>query len=109
MCGICGYLHRAAPAAEPIISRMSSTLAHRGPDAQGCHIDGRVAVGHRRLSIIDLSEAAHEPLTNEDGTLWLVFNGEIYNYRELRSQLQQKGHVFTSNSDSEVILHAYEE
>ncbi len=67
---------------------MTETLAHRGPDAEGHHLDGPVALGHRRLSIIDLSEAARQPMTNEDGTLWIVFNGEIYNFRELRRDLE---------------------
>jgi asparagine synthase (glutamine-hydrolysing) len=87
---------------------MAGVLAHRGPDAEGSHDDGELALGHRRLSIIDLSEAAHEPLTNEDGTLWLVFNGEIYNFRERRRELEGR-HRFRSQGDGEVILHLYEE
>jgi asparagine synthase (glutamine-hydrolysing) len=87
---------------------MAATLAHRGPDDEGCHVDGAVALGHRRLSIIDLSEAAREPISNEDGSLWLVFNGEIYNFRELRRQLERR-HRFRSRNDGEVILHLYEE
>ncbi len=79
-----------------------------GPDAEGQHVDGPVALGHRRLSIIDLSEAAHEPISNEDGSLWLVFNGEIYNFRELRKGLEGR-HRFRSQGDAEVILHLYEE
>lgn len=88
---------------------MIDLLAHRGPDGAGTHIDGNVAVGHRRLSIIDLSESASQPMCNEDGTLWIVFNGEIYNHVELHSELTSKGHCFKSRSDTEVILHAYEE
>ena len=87
---------------------MAGTLAHRGPDGEGAHVDGPVALGHRRLSIIDLSEAASEPMTNEDGSLWLTFNGEIYNFREIRRDLEQR-HRFRSRSDGEVILHLYEE
>jgi len=87
---------------------MSGTLAHRGPDGEGMHLDGPVGLGHRRLSIIDLSEAASEPMTNEDGSLWLVFNGEIYNFRELRRALASR-HSFKSQGDGEVILHLYEE
>ncbi len=84
MCGICGYLSREGPATAESVRAMAGTLAHRGPDGEGLHLDGPVALGHRRLSIIDLSEAASEPMTNEDGSLWLVFNGEIYNFREIR-------------------------
>jgi asparagine synthase (glutamine-hydrolysing) len=87
---------------------MNASLAHRGPDGDRFHLDGPAGLGHRRLSIIDLSDAASEPMTNEDGTLWLVFNGEIYNFRELRAELQQR-HRFTSQGDGEVILHLYEE
>ena len=87
---------------------MAGALAHRGPDGEGVHLDPPVALGHRRLSIIDLSEAASEPMTNEDGTLWLVFNGEIYNFRELRKSLEGR-HRFHSQGDGETILHLYEE
>lgn len=83
-------------------------MRHRGPDGEGYHSDGTVYLGHRRLSIIDL-DGGHQPMTNEDGTLWLVFNGEIYNYRELIPTLQASGHVFRTRCDSEVILHAYEQ
>src|SRR6185295_6518328 len=104
MCGLCGVLSRGAPAQREDVSAMNGTLAHRGPDGEGFHLDGPVGLGHRRLSIIDLSDAASEPMTNEDGSLWLVFNGEIYNFRELRAELQQR-HRFTSQGDGEVILH----
>ncbi len=87
---------------------MAGVLVHRGPDADGCHVDGPIALGHRRLSIIDLSQAADQPLTNEDGSLWLVFNGEIYNFRELRRELEGR-HRFRSEGDAETILHLYEE
>ncbi len=87
---------------------MGQVLSHRGPDDEGCHIDEHGELGVRRLSIIDLA-TGHQPVTNEDETLWLVHNGEIYNYRELRDTLEKRGHVFVSNSDSEVIIHAFEE
>jgi len=87
---------------------MAGRLAHRGPDGEGFHVDGPLALGHRRLSVIDLSEAASEPMTNEDGSVWLVFNGEVYNFREIRRSLEVRHH-FRSSSDGEVILHLYEE
>ena len=88
---------------------MTAAVAHRGPDDEGHYLGQRVSLGHRRLSIIDLSEAGHQPLSNEDGTVWLVFNGEIYNFRELRKTLEAAGHRFRGESDSEVIVHAYEQ
>ncbi len=108
MCGICGYLSREGPVTGEALRGMAGTLAHRGPDGEGFHLDGPVGLGHRRLSIIDLSEAAGEPMSNEDGSLWLVFNGEIYNFREIRRDLEGR-HRFRSRSDGEVILHLYEE
>jgi asparagine synthase (glutamine-hydrolysing) len=108
MCGICGYVSRGGPAEDSTLRAMTATLAHRGPDGEGVHLDGPVGLGHRRLSIIDLSEAASEPMTNEDGSLWLVFNGEIYNFRKLRRSLEGR-HRFRSQGDGEVILHLYEE
>jgi len=87
---------------------MATSLRHRGPDAEGFHVAEGVSLGHRRLSIIDLSEQGRQPMANEDGTIFLVFNGEIYNFRELRTELEQKGHRFSSRTDSEVILHGYE-
>jgi asparagine synthase (glutamine-hydrolysing) len=108
MCGICGVLSRDGDAAAEPLRAMAGMLAHRGPDGEGLHLDGPLGLGHRRLSIIDLSEAASEPITNEDGSLWLVFNGEIYNFRELRRSLASR-HRFRSQGDGEVILHLYEE
>ena len=87
---------------------MADTMPHRGPDDDGYYVSGQVGLGFRRLSIIDLS-GGHQPLSNEDGTLWIVFNGEIYNYQELRNYLVAKGHVFKTHSDTEVIVHLYEE
>ena len=88
---------------------MNDALAHRGPDADGIWSRGRAALGHRRLSIIDLSPEARQPLLNEDGTIGVVVNGEIYNFVELRDDLVKRGHVFRSGSDSEVVVHLYEE
>ena len=110
MCGILGqYCYRGGVPDGELVSRMSERLAHRGPDGEGTYIKGDIALAHRRLAIIDLSPEACQPMTNEDVTLWLVFNGEIYNFVELREELVKKGHRFHSKSDSEVVLHAYEE
>ncbi len=109
MCAIAGFVnfdHRAA--AEQIIGAMNRVQRHRGPDGDGVFIDDRAALGHRRLAIIDLAGGA-QPMTNEDGTLHLVFNGEIYNHLELRAWLEAAGHRFRTGSDTEVILHLYEE
>src|SRR5438105_15642078 len=109
MCGIAGIL--APPAAEPPsraqLDAMVAALHHRGPDGRGTRIDGPVGLGHARLSIIDL-EGGAQPLSNEDGTVWTVFNGEIFNYVELRATLQRQGHRFATRSDTEVIVHLYE-
>jgi asparagine synthase (glutamine-hydrolysing) len=90
---------------------MTDTLAHRGPNDRGTWSDGEVALGARRLSVIDLSMAGHQPMSNEDGTVWLVFNGEIYNFRELKAEfkLTERGHSFRSRTDTEVLIHLYEE
>lgn len=111
MCGIAGLLQRDATVDPEVIVRMRDALTHRGPDDAGTYIspDAHVALGHRRLSIIDLSPAGHQPMSNEDGTVWTVFNGEIYNFAGLRAQLEQRGHRFQSHTDTEVIVHAYEE
>ncbi len=105
MCGICGFNWRD----ESLLERMKGTIRHRGPDGEGSYFDDRASLGHRRLSIVDLSDNGRQPLGNEDGTLWLTFNGEIYNHRELRARLESRGHSFRSRTDSEVIVHAYEE
>lgn len=113
MCGICGILSwdSALSCDREIVSRMRDTLVHRGPDDAGDWIsrDGQVALGHRRLAIIDLSPAGHQPMTNEDGSLWISYNGEVYNHAALRGELEVKGHVFRSATDTEAILHLYEE
>ncbi len=105
MCGICGFNWND----RELITAMTSKLEHRGPDQEGTFCSDGVSLGHRRLSIIDLSEQGRQPFFNEDGTVCLVFNGEIYNFQELRSELEARGHAFKSRSDSEVIVHAYEE
>ncbi len=111
MCAIVGLVRRDGGIDAAALSAMRDTMAHRGPDDAGLHIstDRTVGLGHRRLSIIDLSAAGHQPMTNEDGSIWLVFNGEIYNFQTLRRELIAAGHTFHSTTDSEVILHAYEE
>jgi asparagine synthase (glutamine-hydrolysing) len=105
MCGICGFNWQD----EELIRRMNDQLVHRGPDQDGVFCADQVSLGHRRLSIIDLSEQGRQPMFNEDKSICLVFNGEIYNFQELRETLVGKGHTFRSHSDSEVIIHAYEE
>jgi asparagine synthase (glutamine-hydrolysing) len=105
MCGICGIVGRAD---EPLLHRMTQTMVHRGPNEGGLHIEPGIALGVRRLSIIDLP-GGKQPIANESRDIWTVFNGEIYNYRELRRFLMNKGHQFTTHSDTEVIVHAYEE
>ncbi len=116
MCGITGALSftdTAFEVTEPYITRMRDTMAHRGPDGAGTWIsdDRRVGLGHRRLSIIDLSDCAAQPMCNEDASLWVVFNGEIYNHAEIRTELERFGHHHwkTDHSDTEVILHAFEQ
>jgi asparagine synthase (glutamine-hydrolysing) len=109
VCGIYGILRLDGEAASPDALRgMARAAVHRGPDDEGTHSDGPLAFGMRRLSIIDVG-GGHQPLSNEDGTLWLVANGEIYNYRELRDQLAARGHRFRTHSDCETILHLYED
>jgi len=109
MCGIAGLLNlRGAPLTDAsVVTRMASYLSHRGPDDDGSLRDGPVAFGFRRLSIIDL-ETGHQPVSNEDGTVWVMLNGEIYNFVELRTELEKQGHVFRTETDTEVIAHAYE-
>ena len=108
MCGICGELRFDGAAPDlAALARMSDQLARRGPDSAGTYSDGPLAFGHRRLAIIDLSSHAHQPMVDVALQLALVFNGTIYNYRELRAELLTQGYTFFSDSDSEVILKAY--
>ncbi|MGD8817383.1 MAG: asparagine synthase (glutamine-hydrolyzing) [Acidobacteriota bacterium] len=107
MCGICGKLSPRGASVEEV-RRMAATLTHRGPDDEGYFVRGPIALGHRRLSIIDL-DSGRQPVPNEDETVWVVNNGEIYNYRELRAELEARGHRFRTSSDTEVIVHLYEE
>ncbi|GCE25384.1 asparagine synthetase B [Dictyobacter alpinus] len=110
MCGICGVYNARSgePVSPQLIDTMTRLIAHRGPDDSGAHLDGPLGLGFARLSIIDLS-GGHQPMCNETGDIWIVFNGEIWNYKELRKDLQEKGHIFETNSDTETIVHAYEE
>ena len=110
MCGICGKLifSSEAKVSPALVNAMADTIYHRGPDDEGYYVSGPIGLGFRRLSIIDL-KSGHQPLSNEDGTLQIIFNGEIYNYLELREFLLSKGHVFKTRTDTEVIVHLYEE
>jgi asparagine synthase (glutamine-hydrolysing) len=109
MCGIAGLFRFGnEPVAAQRLRRMLDSIVHRGPDDQGTHEDGPLAMGMRRLSIIDIG-GGHQPIHNEDRTVWVVFNGEIYNFRRLRTELEQQGHCFYTNSDTEVIVHLYEQ
>ena len=114
MCGICGKISlNAGEVDRNVIQRMTDVLAHRGPDEEGVYLSGgisqnspvRVALGHRRLKIIDLSSNGHQPMGNEDGSVWIAYNGEIYNFKELRAELEEKKHIFKSYTDTEVIVH----
>jgi asparagine synthase (glutamine-hydrolysing) len=110
MCGICGKIKFNGATLDPaLITRMCRTLVHRGPDDEGVYTAPYVGLGQRRLSIIDLCRSACAPLHNEDKSVWIVFNGEIYNFQELRAELLGKGHIFLTNTDTEVIIHLYEE
>jgi asparagine synthase (glutamine-hydrolysing) len=110
MCAICGILNfdHSDPVDRTIVEKMTGTLTHRGPDDEGFFVEGQAGLGFRRLSIIDLS-GGHQPIFNEDGSAAIVFNGEIYNYRGLAADLSSAGHTFTTRSDTETILHAYEQ
>lgn len=110
MCGICGIARapESKPIPPPLLSAMCGTIVHRGPDDEGIHIEETAALGARRLSIIDI-EGGHQPLSNEDGMVWIAHNGEIYNFPELREELKALGHEFKTRTDTETIVHAYEE
>jgi len=110
MCGICGIFNFAdkAPVNESLLRRMMQGIVHRGPDDEGIYISGELGLGFRRLSIIDLA-GGHQPMSDNEKTIWIVFNGEIYNFKELRGELLQHGHIFQTNSDTEVIVHGYKQ
>lgn len=108
MCGIVGFTNNIDNS-NTVIKEMMDRIKHRGPDAEGEYIDDGIAFGHRRLSIIDVSSQGDQPIFNEDGSLVLVFNGEIYNYKSIREKLTEAGHVFKTNTDTEVLIHGYEE
>lgn len=110
MCGIAGVLHRDGRPASPVVMKaMTDIIAHRGPDGEGHYCDGPIGLGHRRLSIIDLSDAARQPMTTRDGRYVITYNGEIYNFHELKADLSARGHLFHSSGDSEVLLTAFAE
>ena len=109
MCGICGILNTdGQPGAEAVLRSMTAAIAHRGPDGEGFHLRGPVGLGHRRLAIID-PECGAQPMGNEDGEVWITYNGEIYNFQEIRAELETRGDVFRTRSDTEMVVHAYEE
>src|SRR6188768_2342237 len=108
MCGIAGYTHSPSQAGASTIRRMTDAIRHRGPDDSGFYCDDSVSLGHRRLSIIDLS-TGQQPMTNEDNNLQIIFNGEIFNHASIRTELVRAGHVYKTHSDTETILHAYEQ
>jgi asparagine synthase (glutamine-hydrolysing) len=108
MCGIAGYFLKDSRAELSVVKAMCDSIVHRGPDDEGFHVEGPAAIGMRRLSIIDLS-TGHQPISNEAGTVWVVFNGEIYDYQALRAELISKGHRFHTHSDTETLVHLYEE
>src|SRR5438128_3507966 len=110
MCGICGQFNfaRNEPVESETVRQMTRSIVHRGPDDQGYFISGRLGLGFRRLSIIDLA-GGHQPMSDADETVWVVFNGEIYNFPELKAELEACGHVFRTRSDTEVIIHGYKQ
>src|SRR5262245_4732720 len=108
MCGLAGYLETSGEPDMRVLRAMETAIAHRGPDEGSIRVEGICGLVHRRLRVIDLSAAAAQPMNNEDRTLWVVFNGEIYNFRELRSELLELGHTFTSQCDTEVLVHGFE-
>jgi asparagine synthase (glutamine-hydrolysing) len=110
MCGIAGYFNLdGKPASEIVVKKMTDIISHRGPDGEGQWVEGSIGLGHRRLAIIDLSAAGHQPMSYGDGRFVITYNGEVYNYKELRRELELHGHNFRSNTDTEVILAAYAE
>src|SRR5205823_14976801 len=110
MCGICGQFNFASdePVEPEIVRRMTDSIAHRGPDDDGYFVSGPLGLGFRRLSIIDLA-GGHQPMADAEETVWVIFNGEIYNFKELRVELEKLGYSFRTNCDTEVIVHGYRE
>ncbi|MBQ6251262.1 asparagine synthase (glutamine-hydrolyzing) [Ruminococcus sp.] len=108
MCGIVGFTNNIDNSDE-VLEKMMDRIRHRGPDAEGKYVDDDIALGHRRLSIIDISSSGDQPIFNEDGSLVIIFNGEIYNYMEIREKLVESGHSFKTNTDTEVLIHGYEQ
>src|SRR5690349_10473452 len=111
MCGINGIAFSSRSGqlvSRPVLEAMRDVITHRGPDEEGIFIDGNVGLGHRRLSIVDVA-AGHQPMTNEDGTLHITYNGEIYNHTDFRAELEAAGHIYQTRCDTETILHLYEE
>ncbi|RKX54554.1 MAG: asparagine synthetase B, partial [Thermotoga sp.] len=110
MCGIAGVINLNYKLVdEKSIRRMIKVIKHRGPDDEGYFVDNNIGLGHCRLSIIDLSKAGHQPMADKDKSLWIVYNGEVYNFLEIRRELERIGYRFKSNSDAEVILYSYKE
>ncbi len=109
MCGIVGVWDFKNKVDKKRLNQMRDSLEHRGPDDKGTYVDGSIGLAQRRLSIIDLSKAGRQPMSNEDGNIWITYNGEIYNFKEIKEDLEKKGHKFESDTDTEVIIHAYEE
>src|SRR6185503_7753256 len=110
MCGIAGLLDLAGRAVDPAtLERMARTIRHRGPDDSGVYAEGSVGLANVRLAVIDTSPAGHQPMASADGRYVIVYNGELYNYRELAAELADSGHSFASRTDTEVVLHAYQE
>src|SRR5262245_61574035 len=109
MCGIAGFVSYTPPSdADSVIVRMTDSLRHRGPDDSAVYSDALAYLGHRRLSIIDLA-AGRQPMANEQGHIWVTYNGEVFNHLDLRRELERAGHTYKSHCDTETILHAYEE
>jgi len=110
MCGICGIMNSdfEKSVEQRLVKKMCDVIYHRGPDDDGAYVNGNVGIGMRRLSIIDLV-TGKQPISNEDGSVWIVFNGEIYNHKDIRAELEARGHIFSTNTDTETIVHAYEE
>ena len=107
MCGITGIFNvNGSPVSTQVLKKMTEVIKHRGPDGEGTWTDTQIGLGHRRLAIIDLSPSAHQPMLNDTGSLVIAYNGEVYNFQELRSDLEAKGYRFRSRSDTEVVFYS---